>query len=232
MAYIYNKVGLPEFLGPLLEEGTNRQPQDSYSSKIKAMESMIDKANTESQAATEQAGAGSAFGKAIDTAVAPTMRLGNVMLGVNPKNYSNAENIINAYQGAKAKGSEDKLKNLMDTYKTSIAAENALQDYGKTRVDALKGGANALAAMAMTQMRGDNGFRIPASTVVNITDVNAANGMLDNLEKTIEDNKNQFGPISGRVGGVNPYDEKAQGVQSVVDATKQIVGKYLDGGVS
>jgi hypothetical protein len=55
--------------------------------------------------------------------------------------------------------------------------------------------------------------------------------MLDSLSKSIEENKDLIGPIEGRAKSFNPYDTKAQSFQSQVNATKQIVGKYLEEGV-
>lgn len=54
---------------------------------------------------------------------------------------------------------------------------------------------------------------------------------LVNLSGSIESNKDIFGPFSGRVKGSNPYDTKAQSVQSQVDTAKQVIGKFLEGGV-
>lgn len=51
------------------------------------------------------------------------------------------------------------------------------------------------------------------------------------INQIIETNKDMFGPIEGRAGGFNPYDEKAQTVQSRIKAAAQEVGKYLEGGV-
>jgi len=135
-----------DFLGGLYKQGTDTEPQDSYRMKIKAMEDLIAQGSEESQAATQNAGAYSAMGKALDSMSANKMALGPGFKPTAIGTNANAEGILNAYQGAKAKGSEDKLKTLMDTYKQGTQAEGVLQEYGKNTTDALGKGANAIAA--------------------------------------------------------------------------------------
>ena len=55
--------------------------------------------------------------------------------------------------------------------------------------------------------------------------------MLGGLDDLISNNKNKFGPFKGFFGGLNPYDTTAQDIQSQINSTKQIVGKFLEGGV-
>jgi len=55
--------------------------------------------------------------------------------------------------------------------------------------------------------------------------------ILDNLETSMKANKGLFGPVSGRVGGNNPYDTDAQAMQSELKTSAQLIGKYMEGGV-
>lgn len=55
--------------------------------------------------------------------------------------------------------------------------------------------------------------------------------VLDPLYKTIEDNKNAFGPISGFFGSANPYNTNAQTIDAEMRRAAQTIGKYMEGGV-
>lgn len=75
------------------------------------------------------------------------------------------------------------------------------------------------------------GKPISSSTALQIADSKAAIDMLSGLDDVIRTNADKFGPIKGRLAGLNPYDVAAQNVQSQINSTKQIVGKFLEGGV-
>jgi len=78
---------------------------------------------------------------------------------------------------------------------------------------------------------GGGGKSITSATALQLADSQAAIDMLGGLETIISKYGDVFGPISGRIRAVNPNDLEAQDVQSTINATKQIVGKYLEGGV-
>jgi len=137
----------------LLREGGDFTQQDEYAKKQAALEQLAKQMSGESQAATQNAGAYSAMGKSLDAMSAPTMRFGNAMLGIQPKNYGNAEGILNAYQEAKAKGAGDKLKNLLDTYKLANEGAGVSQKFGEGRTNANKSILNAFAAMMQNKER-------------------------------------------------------------------------------
>jgi hypothetical protein len=54
---------------------------------------------------------------------------------------------------------------------------------------------------------------------------------LNGLEQKLSDKSKLLGPISGRLNALNPYDTESQDVQSSVESARQIVGKYMEGGV-
>lgn len=72
---------------------------------------------------------------------------------------------------------------------------------------------------------------VSSATAADLGDSQAARGMLDTLSKSIEQNKGNLGPVEGRLRALNPYDTNTQTVQGIINSTKQIVGKYLEGGV-
>lgn len=75
------------------------------------------------------------------------------------------------------------------------------------------------------------GGTISSANALELGDSKAASAMLDSLQNTLNENKGILGPVEGSVRGLNPYDTTAQSFQAQVNATKQIVGKYLEGGV-
>lgn len=76
-----------------------------------------------------------------------------------------------------------------------------------------------------------SGKPVSSATALQLADSSAALNMLGSLEKNITDNMDKFGPIAGFVTGFNKWDVVGQSVQASINATKQIVGKYLEGGV-
>lgn len=90
---------------------------------------------------------------------------------------------------------------------------------------------NASTAKSLADLSGNGKKPITSATALQLADSDSAIKMLGNLENTIRNNGSVFGPIAGRVGVLNPFDTKAQDVQSIINSTKQIVGKYLEGGV-
>lgn len=133
-----------DFLNPLLREGTNQQPEDEYRAKMKAMEALIGQAEEEKAAETLQAGKGAAFGKAVDTALAPHVSWGMVRNKITPQPSTSASDIINAESGARVNASTGKMQDLLNAYKMAQSGENIAQDYGKTRVTSLGKGADIL----------------------------------------------------------------------------------------
>lgn len=75
------------------------------------------------------------------------------------------------------------------------------------------------------------GRPLPATQAVLLADGQNIPGMLDKLEQTLSQNTNVGGPFMGRVASMNPYDTQTQNVQSQINASKQLVGKFLEGGV-
>lgn len=68
-------------------------------------------------------------------------------------------------------------------------------------------------------------------TVRNLSEGRLLPGELTNVEKLLKGNRNLFGPITGRAGSVNPYNEPAQAVNSQIKAAAQMIGRYMEGGV-
>lgn len=73
--------------------------------------------------------------------------------------------------------------------------------------------------------------QLPPDKVLLVNEGNAIPGLLSDISNTIEQNKDSFGPVAGRWGAMNPYNEKAQAIQSQVKASSQAFGRYMEGGV-
>lgn len=71
---------------------------------------------------------------------------------------------------------------------------------------------------------------IPASQLVDLAGAPSAINMLDNLSKVVEENKDSFGPIVGRLKSFNPYSANQQLIGADANSVAQIIGKYLEGG--
>ncbi|HUV71406.1 MAG TPA: hypothetical protein VMW25_00210, partial [Clostridia bacterium] len=77
---------------------------------------------------------------------------------------------------------------------------------------------------------GLEGRPLPAGSATELGDTQSAIKQLDNMVKTTGKVDLQFGPTD-ILRGLNPYDTSAKGVKQAAAATKQIIGKGLEGGV-
>lgn len=73
--------------------------------------------------------------------------------------------------------------------------------------------------------------QLPAEKVLSVNEGNNMPKLMDKLEATIGSNADSFGPVSGRMGSINPYNTTAQTIQSQMKAASQLVGKYMEDGV-
>lgn len=75
------------------------------------------------------------------------------------------------------------------------------------------------------------GENIPADKAFVLSDGRNLPESLDRLRETIKGNTSAMGPIAGRLRSLNPFDQTAQTLNSQIEATKQMVGKFVEGGV-
>lgn len=71
------------------------------------------------------------------------------------------------------------------------------------------------------------GTKLPAPQVVNLSDAQFLPNLLNDLENTVNNNKNLFGVISGRI----PFSEDRLIVDAELRRIAQTVGKFMEGGV-
>ena len=79
--------------------------------------------------------------------------------------------------------------------------------------------------------QGPTSKRLPADKVLAVQEGGAVLRNLPDIAQTIEQNEDIFGPVMGRLGGMSPYNEKAQTVDAEMRAQSQTFGRYMEGGV-
>lgn len=84
---------------------------------------------------------------------------------------------------------------------------------------------------AVAEKAGQGAKQLPPDKVLLVNEGNSIPTMLKDISTTIDANPDAFGPVAGRLGSMNPYDEKAQAIQSQVRAASQAFGRYMEGGV-
>lgn len=75
------------------------------------------------------------------------------------------------------------------------------------------------------------GKQLSDNEIKNLSEAANIPGMLNDINKTVEENSDFFGPVAGRAVSLNPYDTKAQLIQSKMATGAQLIGKYMEGGV-
>jgi uncharacterized protein YcbK (DUF882 family) len=148
------------------------------------------------------------------SAIAEFMKLqkGGDLMTNNVKEYKYAQQDPNFTNFLKEKAS----LNPLEMMRADMAQQKFLMDQEKYSRD---------------KARDERGQRLPATQAVLLADGNNIPAVLDKLETTLQSNQNIGGPIAGRISSLNPYDTETQNVQSEVNAAKQFVAKFLEGGV-
>lgn len=79
--------------------------------------------------------------------------------------------------------------------------------------------------------RSADGTRLPADKVLSVQDGNRIPTMLQDLRNTIGKNKDAFGPVTGRLGAMNPWNERSQTIDAQMRSAAQSFGRFMEGGV-
>lgn len=72
---------------------------------------------------------------------------------------------------------------------------------------------------------------LPQGLVERVSDARSALQMVEDLKPLLAKNVEIGGPVWGQISTRNPWDNDTQAFQADLDLTKQIIGKYLEGGV-
>lgn len=103
-------------------------------------------------------------------------------------------------------------------------------DMRKTGAEIAKLNAETRKVMAESGTDGQ-GTKLAADKVMRIQEGDSVASMLPDISETIKANSDSFGPIAGRIGGMNPYDTKSQTIDAQMRASSQAFGRYMEGGV-
>lgn len=116
--------------------GTDTSAEDSAKIKFDALQKLVSDASEENVQAQKDLGFAGSMDQMVNSLAQPRTSLGSVMLKQPQKNFSN-NTILSEFQAGRAKGTEDKLKTLLDQFKTGVSGENVLQGYGDQRISAI-----------------------------------------------------------------------------------------------
>ena len=75
------------------------------------------------------------------------------------------------------------------------------------------------------------GKQMSANDIAKFDEGNQIPTMLKDVKATLTSNAGEFGPVSGRLSAMNPWDEKAQTIESQFRTASQAFGKFMEGGV-
>lgn len=143
--------------------------------------------------------------------------------GRNPVSYNDYQN-LDANRKAKVAraGSGGGSAGLSTLAQTVLANPSLFNQLTPTQKGSI---APELAAHGFDQF----GKGLSDSAIKEVTQTQYAVKLLDDLQKTLDANKNVIGPITG-FARINPWSDARQ-VQSTIDTARQIIGKALEGGV-
>lgn len=95
---------------------------------------------------------------------------------------------------------------------------------------------DAKTTLDLLGMSGGGGMESPyagmsSTQQQSMADAQSAIQMLDTLEGSLASKSGTMGPLMGRLRGINPLDVDYQNQQQLINTSKQVIGKYLEGGV-
>lgn len=77
----------------------------------------------------------------------------------------------------------------------------------------------------------DLGKQLPPDKVLVVQEGKSIPNMINDIRETIQNNKDKYGPVSGAISSVNPYDKTAKAMDAQMRAAAQSFGRYMEGGV-
>lgn len=84
---------------------------------------------------------------------------------------------------------------------------------------------------ARAELNTDSGKQLTESNVRLLSDAKNLPNVIAELDSLIKDNEGVFGPVQGTLRQKNPYDRTAQTVEAQIRSARQLVGKFMEGGV-
>lgn len=89
----------------------------------------------------------------------------------------------------------------------------------------------SLRTQKMRQEVGQGGVRLPPDKLLLMKEGEAIPAQLEEIKNVIAGNGKIMGPIKGRFGSMNAYNQPAQVFEAKTRATAQAFGRYMEGGV-
>jgi len=74
-----------------------------------------------------------------------------------------------------------------------------------------------------------DGKMLPPNIINDMNEGATIPALLEDLRKTVKDNSDLFGPIKGRFNSKNPYNERANTLETQIDMITQKAAKYIEG---
>jgi len=118
--------------------------------------------------------------------------------------------------------------------KPGLSGKQILSAYGKPAEFALakfKEEQERKTALAKKSSEIRAGKQLPADKVLNVNEGNTLPATLGDIRQTLEANKDEFGPVAGRLSSINPWNEKAKTIDAQMRSSAQAFGRYMEGGV-
>lgn len=125
-------------------------------------------------------------------------------------------------QGASESGIE-----LKDGVTPRMAKDSGLLDMINNRV---KEQSSLKVAMAKSRDEKKTAQRLPAEKITSVSEGKSIASMLNDINGTIEDNDDQFGPVMGRAYSMSPYNEKSNTIDAQLRTAAKVMGRYLENG--
>lgn len=80
------------------------------------------------------------------------------------------------------------------------------------------------------KIRAKTGVQLPAGEVSKLAEGDSMTGLMAPIGENIKKNADIMGPLKGRVGGLNPYNTRAQVFDADMKMAAQKIGTFLEGG--
>lgn len=126
----------------------------------------------------------------------------------------------------------DLYANRTEEYKTKLASEAADKDRDARYKESQISKNNRYSPKSDKEKKESiYGEQLKPTEIAKFNEGNQIPNILNELRGVIDNNKDLFGPVSGRIASMNPWDEKGKTADSQIQSAAQTVGKYLEGGV-
>jgi len=134
------------------------------------------------------------------------------------------------------KGRYSRTFEVKDPKEVTFQAKEYVDANGKTRIGSYNTGTGRLEQspedpFAPLPAAASPNQKLPPNTVLTLNEGKAVARMLPEVETALLENESAFGPVGGRAGTANPYNERAQTIDARMRTASQAFGRFMEGGV-